>query len=277
MIKLRKGCAEMKNDRIFDILTELVPPARDNGRRFTVCDRLSAIQELLWNSKYRRVNPQGLFHLYSAKPLDKIKGPVLLVSSHIDTPDGAGRCFLEEEDGVFTGTADAAAVNAALLSVMLDSELPDNVLIAFTGGRNADFNGALQAAEYLRSMNISADIAAVLDITLSGVSEGADLTIENNFWDDEEGGKLIGLIRSLTTKWYFVPADVKNIPSYVYPDRVIHHEAGEDESWRYDELDMDCFSLRLPVKPAGSGCTYSFRREQLTAYAEAVEKVLKFW
>ncbi len=267
----------MNGSNVFDILTRLVPPARDNGRRFSACDRLAAIQELLWDSRYRRIDMQGLFHLYAAKPADRIKGPVVLVSSHIDSPDGTGRCFLDEEDGVFTGTADGAAVNAALISVMLGSGLPDNVLVAFTGGRHADFNGALQVSEYLRSLNISVDIAAVLDISFSGTDEGADITVENDFWDDEKGGKLIGLIRSLTTKWYFVPSEIKRIPAYVYPDRVIRREASEDESWRYDELGTDCFSLRLPVKQEGSGCVCSFRREQLTAYAEAVEKVLKFW
>ena len=201
----------------------------------------------------------------------------MLVSTHIDSADGTVNGFIEEENGVITGTCDATAVNAAILDVMLNSSLPVNVLIAFTGGRHSGFGGALQVAEYLKNNNITIDIAIVLDITFAGCTEGAEITIENNFWDDDKGSKVIGLIRSMTAKWYFVPSDIDEIPNYVYSDRVIHKEAAEDESWRYDELDMDSFSIKLPVIIQKSGCVYSFPKKSLEEYTRAVEKVLKVW
>ena len=54
---------------VFDILGRIMRLNRDNGERFTRTDRLDEIQRLLWDSRYRRVNPQGLFHLYAKRPL----------------------------------------------------------------------------------------------------------------------------------------------------------------------------------------------------------------
>ena len=64
---------------LFTILGRVMRICRDNGRRFTDTGRLDEIQRLLWNSPYRRVNPQGLFHLYAVQPLDRIPRPVVLV------------------------------------------------------------------------------------------------------------------------------------------------------------------------------------------------------
>ena len=64
----------------FTILGQIMRLCRDDGRHFTNTDRLDEIQRILWNSRYRRVNPLGLFHLYAARPLDQIEGPVVLVS-----------------------------------------------------------------------------------------------------------------------------------------------------------------------------------------------------
>lgn len=66
------------------ILNKICVMNRDNGKKFICWDRLDAIAEILWDSKYRRINPQGLFHLYAKKPISKIKDCIIIISTHID-------------------------------------------------------------------------------------------------------------------------------------------------------------------------------------------------
>ena len=53
---------------LIDVLNAVCVINKDNGRKFMKTERIDAITSLLWNSKYRRVNPDGLFILYAAKP-----------------------------------------------------------------------------------------------------------------------------------------------------------------------------------------------------------------
>ena len=232
----------------FTILGQIMRLCRDDGRHFTNTGRLDEIQRLLWNSRYRRVNPLGLFHLYAARPLDQIEGPVVLVSSHVDCAEGISHCFCEEAgDNLLRGTFDNAATNAAILSLMLDDSLPDNILVAFTGDEEEDSRGISETVRFLRARHIDIDLAVVLDVTDMGWDEQADFTIENNFWEDAHGRRVIERVSRLPAEWRFVPEDPDDIPPYVPPGRVIHVEAEEDETWNLDELDVPCFSLCLPV------------------------------
>ena len=115
----RGGVWTMRTD-VFPLLERVMRLCRDNGQRFTRTDRLDEIQRLLWDSQYRRVNPQGLFHLYAKRSIEEIEGPVVLVSSHVDCENGITRCFCEDAgNGLLRGTFDNAATNAAILSLML--------------------------------------------------------------------------------------------------------------------------------------------------------------
>ena len=78
---------------ILELLDTLAVINRDDGKRFLRTNRLDAITELLWNSSYRRINSQGLFHLYSRVPLSKINEPVIIISSHVDCEHKITDCF----------------------------------------------------------------------------------------------------------------------------------------------------------------------------------------
>ncbi len=137
---------------VLSILNRLMCLNRDNGQQFTQTDRLDEIQRLLWDSRYRRVNPQGLFHLYAKCPLDQIAGNVVLVSSHVDCESGISRCFCEDAGGgLLRGTFDNAATNAAVLSLMLDDTLSNAVLVAFTGDEEEESRGIVEAVRFLES------------------------------------------------------------------------------------------------------------------------------
>ena len=170
---------------LFAILDQVMRLCRDNGQRFTNTARLDVIQRLLWNSRYRRVNPQGLFHLYATRPLDQMNRPVVLVTSHVDCAAGISRCFCEDAgNNLLRGTFDNAATNAAILSLMLEGSLPDCVLVAFTGDEEEDSHGITETVHFLRSRRIDIELAVVLDVTDMGWGERAGFTVENNWFFD---------------------------------------------------------------------------------------------
>lgn len=261
---------------IFSILGRVMRINRDDGRRFTRTDRLDEIQEILWNSQYRRVNPQGLFHLYAKHPLERVEGNVVLVSSHVDCERGITRCFCEDAgDGLLRGTFDNAATNATVLSLMVADELPDSAVVAFTGDEEEDSRGIVEAARCLRSRGVGIDLAIVLDVTDMGWNEHAGFTIENNFWDDDRGRRVIERVSRLPAEWRFVPEDPNEIPPYVPSERAIPVEAEADESWALDELDIPCFSLCLPVVgDMHSDQGVLARRDSFASYCAALAAVL---
>lgn len=233
---------------VFSILDQIMRLNRDDGRRFKRTDRLDEIQRLLWDSSYRRINPQGLFHLYAKRPLDQITGPISLVSSHVDCEVSISRCFWKDTgDGLLRGTFDNAATNAAILFLMLEGTLPESVLVTFTGDEEEGAHGINETVRFLRSKNMEIDSAVVLDVTDRGWKEHVGFTVENDFWDDAWGRRVIERVSRLPAEWRFVPVDPDDIPTYVPRERVIPVEADEDESWDLDEADIQCFSLCLPV------------------------------
>lgn len=261
---------------IFTILKQIMRLCRDDGERFTDTGRLDEIRRLLQDSRWRRVNPQGLFHLYAARLLDELRGPVVLVTSHADCAPGITRCFCEEAgEGLLRGTFDNAATNAVILSLMLEGALPENVLVAFTGDEEAGSRGIVGTVRFLRSRKIGIDLAVVLDVTDMGWEERATFTVENDFWDDASGKRVIERLGKLSEEWRFVPEDPENIPPYVPPERVIPCESEPDESWTLAEMGIPCFSLCLPVR----GFMHSdrgvlARRSSFTAHRAALAALL---
>ena len=158
---------------------------------------------------------------------------------------------------------------------MLGNALPDSVIVAFTGDEEEESHGIVETVKFLRSQNVVIDLAIVLDVTDMGWNEGAAFTIENNFWDDACGRRVIERVSRLPAEWRFVPEDPDDIPPYVPPGRVIHVEAEEDETWALDELDVPCFSLCLPV----NGNMHSdrgvlARKDSFASYCAALAAIL---
>ncbi len=221
---------------------------RDNGRKFTDTSRLDAISESLRTTKYSRINPGGLFHLYSQKKANEINRPVVIISSHADCERNITKCFAEFlPEGLMRGTFDNAVTNASLLYLMLEGKLPDNVLAAFTGDEERNSHGAEQVVRFAEYSGLEVECVIVLDVTDMGWHEEADFTVENNFWDDSIGVKVITCAENSGFNWRFVPEDPDDIPGYIDIKRVIPVEAEADESWEYDENDIRCFSFCIPV------------------------------
>ena len=169
---------------------------RDNGKRFTNSERLDVIASLLWNSRYRKINPDGLLNLYAKQPVDSYQGSkVVVVSSHVDCQSSITHCFSKQMgNGLLKGTYDNSITNAAILSLMMSDVLPDNVLIAFTGDEEEESHGAKHLIRFLESKSISIRHLFVLDVTDMGWDESVDFTVENNFWHDDYGEKIINAV-----------------------------------------------------------------------------------
>ena len=234
-----------------DILKKISVLNRDNGKIFTDTSRLDVISESLEHSRYINVRPNErcLFHLYSTKPLETVNENVVVISSHIDCEEDITKCFTEIlPDGLMNGTFDNSITNAAVLYTMLQNKLPENVLVAFTGDEERDSRGAAQLIRFLRRSGVAVKCVIVLDVTDMGWDEGADFTIENNFWSGSIGRKVTSAAENCGFKWRFVPSDPDDIPAYIGNRYVIPFEAEEYEFWEYDENDVQCFSLCLPVR-----------------------------
>ena len=262
---------------LLEILSAVSVINRDDGRRFTETGRLDAITALLWDSKYRRINADGLFALYAAKPLTEYKGTdVVVVTSHVDCERGITRCFSRREPkGMLKGTYDNAATNAAITFLMLKGSLPDNVIIAFTGDEEVDSDGVAQLIAFLRKHSVNIRKAIVLDVTDMGWKEGADFTVENDFWSGNCGREIIETAQNLPYSWRFVPSDPDDVPAFVPKDVVIYKEAEPDESWRLDDFDVNCCSVCLPVEGKMHDDAGVLAREaSFFNYTEALDRII---
>ena len=236
---------------VLEILSAISVLNRDNAKSFTVTKRLDTITTLLWNSKYRRINADGLFHLYAKKPLASFsRDQVIVISTHVDCEKHITECFFEDiGNGLIKGTFDNVLTNAATLSLMLSDTLPENVLIAFTGDEEETSEGANSLIRFVRSHHIKVKHIFVLDVTDMAWNDNADYTIENDLWSTEVlGEKIINSAERLPYIWRFVPADPDDIPDYINDDNIIYEEAAEDESWDYDDEDISCCSICIPVR-----------------------------
>ena len=99
----------------------------------------------------------------------------------------------------------------------------------------------------LNSKRMKMKKIVVLDVTDMGLDEKADVTVENNFWSENIGKRVIDIADQMHYMWRFVPENIDEIPEYIASDKVVFEEAEEDESWFYDEKKQCCFSFCLPV------------------------------
>lgn len=261
-----------------NILGKIMVMNRDNGKRFTVSRRLDAIGELLWNSRYRRIDSDGLYHLYSQKPLSMINKPLVIVSANIDVPDGIKNCWTDfTEDGDFIGTYENTAPAAFILSLMLNANLPENIVIAFTGSGD-EFYGAETLCTNLTKKNIPVEVIISLGVINKRYSDNADFIISGDHWHEEQGFKAMNLLNASSAVWYYVPEDPNRFPSNAYPDRILRHPTEECENDVYSEYNMNTFSLNVPVIGNGDDPNGQIlRRRAVMKYGEALEKLLRFW
>ena len=232
--------------KYLNLVKSLAKVNYDNRTEFVRRDRLDAIANALEGTNWKKVNDTGLFELYAQNGV--LPPKAVVISTHADCVDAITQCFAnQQEGGYWLGTFDNLITNAMAVYLMKNGNLHSDVIVAFTGDEEHGSNGAAEVADYLiaRGCKIS---TIVLDVTGMGWDEGAYFSVENNFWDDAFGETVIGAAKTAECPWSFVPSDVNAIPAYVPAQTVIHFDAQPDESWRYDEMGIRCFSYCIPTQ-----------------------------
>ncbi len=210
-----------------EILAKVSVDCKDNGRRFIVDDRIRAIREILDGSAYSLLRAGNLCYIYGKR--DVRNSEVVLISSHIDCVF-SNVFYREENEDYYLGTFDNTITNACVLYDMIHNKLPDNVIVAFTGDEEEDSGGALEVVRILRQWNCKIKMGIVLDVTEEGWVEKCPFTVENDLGIDIMSGyKLIKTLDQYRYKYKFV------------------HDAEPDETWDYDEEDIPCFGLCMPI------------------------------
>ena len=171
---------------------------------------------------------------------------------------------------------------------MLDRDLTDQVLIAFTANEEKDSLGAKAVVEYLKHAGKNV-FAIVLDVTDLGYRT-ADFTIENNFYRDYRVHQAVrSVLRNIPIHYFFVPEHYLCIPEYIPQGRVHKNsdggitEALADESWEYNELNAECFALCIPTKGdmhcnEGIDClknTFSTYKTIVQLFANSIATILQ--
>lgn len=265
----------------FHLLSRINVVCQDDGDRFTRTDRRDVIREILSGSAYHLLAGEPLFDLYGKKPLDALPDSLVLISTHIDCVEEI-TCFSTRRlpDGLLRGTFDNSLTNMAAVRLMLDGQLPENAVIAFTGNEEDDSLGAVAVSKYLEKAGKELFVM-VLDVTDMGYDEGKWFTVENNFWENQTAGaSIVSASERVTANWGFVPSDSNEIPACIPGEKVIRNargvpfEAECDESWEYDEQNEECFSLCIPVSgPMHSNAGVLAREESVDAYIRALKEI----
>lgn len=231
---------------LLELLRKMNVLCRDNGSFFTDTARLDVIESELENTDY--ICTKGnLCRIYSRNPLGQMNGKILVVSAHVDCERSITRCFSERvSQNIIRGTYDNSITAAAVLSLMKSCSFPENVVVSFTGDEEDNSGGAIETCRILKRNGLSFR-AVILDVTDEGWDRNADVSFENDFMSDEWVENVIDCIEASDCSWVFVPSDTLAVPESVPRECTVFKEAMADESWDYDEEDIECFSLCLPV------------------------------
>ena len=209
------------------IVNQVTVDCKDNGRNFTVTDRIQVIGSLLENTDYQLLHKGNLCNIYGKKPVRNQS--VILISSHIDCVYDYLFCREHEDLQMLSGTFDNSLTNACVIYDMIHGRLNDNVVIAFTGDEEEDAGGVKEVVRQFRKWNTNIALAIVLDITEEGWKEKRHFTVENDLGINiMTGSRIVELLEKYHDIYGFV------------------HDSEPDESYDYDEEDIPCFSLCVP-------------------------------
>ena len=245
-----------KQEEMESLLKQVTCDCKDDGNSFLVKDRIDVIKAYLENTAYQLLAEEDLFLLYGKDNLVQGK-PVVLISSHIDCVYES--CFCETNGDYYHGTFDNSFTNAAILYLLKNHELPDNVVIAFTGDEEHDSAGAIALNVFLTRHGCPIRFAIVLDVTNAGWKEEHLFAIENDLGIDLlTAYQIIKTLEPFNGKYTFL------------------HNAEPDETWDYDEYGIPCMTLSAPVGGNMHGEEGVFIRKQtMPVYCKVLESLVK--
>ncbi len=255
-------------DELLQQIVHLTVPCADDGHRFTSRDRLDRIVTELNRSPYVLLDSRPLAYVYRHQEYDAEK-PTILISNHIDSL--YSNYFTNDADNVVHGTFDNSACNAVAVASMVRGMLAPQALIAFTGDEEDESTGADQTMEILRMQGMAfraLELVITLDLTEEAYGS-SHFTIENSFVTSRHDDSLLRFSRKRKLKRYL--RGILGDPTFV-------KNAEADESWQYDEYDLNCFSLCLPCALLGhdmhDDSGVMIRKNSLMEFAGALQKIV---
>lgn len=261
--------ASVEHEPVLATLSRLL--TRDDQKHFTQTDRLDRIKEYLKESEYEIMEEKPLAVLYKKKDV-VLPEKVVLLSSHVDCFEEIKEGRFESVEDYYAGTFDNAATNAAVVIAMLENELSENVIVAFTGDEEEGCKGAKKVSKYLENEG-KKYIAIALDITFDLESEPdknghtnntyeyASYTIDNIHKNSDEKivEKLFDIAKKMEIRFMVTRADGHDFfgeddepkPAGYYPREIeVKDSAYSDEAITYGKKKycncIAAFSLCLP-------------------------------
>ena len=204
------------------------------------------IRDVLQNNKnWKMIMDNDYFMLFSNFNLNSVPDSVILISSHIDSV--YKKFFVEVSDDKIIGTLDNSITNAIILDMMLKEELLENnnILISFTDREEIDCRGAEETIIYIKeNMHLLAGIDLVIVLDVSAKNYDRNISLENFFIQKyNRGNNLRFESVSHMINWVENIMRKRNISYGIITEDI----AEEDESWMYDEFDLNVLSLCIPV------------------------------
>ena len=249
-------------------IAELTIPSADNGERFYRRERLEKIEQLLEQSPYRPAWQQPLARIYRHHRFQN-DAPALLLSCHIDSL--YDHYHVESDETELRGTFDNSACNAVLVELMRANRLPPQALISFTGDEEGESRGVDQTLDSLSTVGVfeRLELAITLDLTAEDAEEHC-FTIENCFVESENTASLLR---------FDTPAALcAELQELLPPGAPIWEEGEADESWQYDEYDLNCFSFCLPCRLLGDDMHdqrgMAIAKQTVVGYAKMLERLV---
>ena len=256
---------------LIDLVENLTVPSQDDGRQFVRRERIIEISRRLEDAPYARLGNEPLALVWRHRDL-RTDAPFVLLSTHVDSVYLRYSCVVGERE--IRGTLDNSATNAVALHLMLAGSLDPQVVVAFTGDEEEDCQGAdaaLSCCSGLGEVPGLPEMVVTLDLTEErfGMSP---FTVENYFRRKGTPRTRLRFDSKKSLKAFIAEKLPGMDPAFI-PD------AEPDESWQYDEHDLNCFSLCLPCRCLGADMHDEVgvvvRRDDATAHARALVELLR--
>lgn len=268
------------------IMEAVAKPCRSNKKGFIQgkTQKLDAIRELLAvsDSGYHEIllDSAQIWRKDISAPID------VIISSHADVVDEITKCSsVLSEDGYYNGTYDNSGTTAALVTLMTERNLPDNILVAFTADEETGrCNGAKQVLEYARNRG-NDPVCIALDVTYEGYDKGHLFTVENlssghkkdeDFSFLNDVGNTMLAMDTEKQSCSFVRLNKHAIPTVIDQDKYMSKDSGWlDEAQIYVKEHAKGFSLCLPCDGSmHSNRGVSVRQPAYEGYINALEGMI---
>lgn len=226
-----------------NMLQQINVPCSDDGFRFLKRDRIAALHGCLAFSPYTCFTHKLalLFIHHDFVP----EAPSVLISSHIDALY-KHYSVAEEDNERLLGTFDNSLCNAICVSLMREKRFPPNALIAFTGDEEEKSRGVDHVVALLQRKHIYQPLQCVVvtDVTAEYYA-CAHATLENFFFESRPNKHSVLRFKTREHWQQYLAGVTKDLP-FLYHYR---QSADPDETWQYNEYDINCVTLGLPCAP----------------------------